>query len=267
MIRKFRFVVVFVSMIAGGAVVSYARSVVPAEATVPNSLATIIGDMSKPHEAAPEGVPKSYSWSRGPTAHHLEQVPPAVLDRFHAIVAWGQAYPAAQGNPAKNVRVEVRNIKAYELTKNDLKWHLAQAYTAVIGAAYREDFAGNGNVPINLRKEPDGGVSAKLIPGRNFHFYAPRRAPFDPKNTLGIFTTFQARLIVDNPKLPDDRAKARILAGAGCDVWETLTSKMHGTAEPGVGIGRFRFLTDKWQSFNLISLTKAQIRKYPPPLR
>lgn len=241
------------------------------EATIPNTLNTIIGDMHKPHEAKPEGVPRSYKWYRGPTVHHLDQVSPDVLDRFHAIVAWGQVYAAAQGNPAKNVRVEVRNIKAYELTRedrdNDWKWHLAQAYPRVIGAAYSEDFGMNFSKRIHLRREPDGGVSVKLIPGYNFHFYAPQRAPFDPTNTLGIFTTFQARLIVDNSNLPDDRDKARILADAGCDVWESLYSRMRGHAEPNVGIGRFKFVTKKWQSFNMISLTAAQTRKYPPPLQ
>jgi hypothetical protein len=268
-----RLLVFVLPVIVCGPVLSHAGSDRPVdsdrmdEAAVPNSLHTVIDDMSEPHEAEPEGVPRSYKWSRGPTVHHLDQVPPAVLDRFHAIVAWGQAYAAAQGNPARNVRVEVRDIKAYELAKNDLRWHLAQAYRRVIGAAYREDFGMNFSKRIHLRREPDGGISVKLVPGYNFHFFAPQRAPFDPTNTLGIYTTYQARLIVDDPSLRDDRDKARILANAGCDVYEGLNSRMRGHAEPNVGIGRFKFLTSEWQSFNMISLTKSQIEKYPPPVR
>ena len=263
-----KLLIFFLAFVVCGAALSNTLSGVPAEAGVPNSLETIINDMKLPHEARPHGVPGAYRWSRGPTVHHLDQVAPATLDQFHALVAWGQAYVSAKGSVARNVRVEVRNIRAYVLTKSDMKWHLAQAYSAVKGAAWREDFLMGINRPIDIRKEPDGGVSARLIKGYNFHFFAPQRAPFDPKNTLGVFATFQARLIVDNSRRPDDRGKARILVGAGCDVWKSLGNKLGASrVEPAAGMGRLKFAGRRWRSFNMITLTEAQIRKYPPPIR
>jgi len=252
-----------------GSLFSYACPDNTPEAGATNSIESVISDMKSPHDEKPHGVPDSYDWSQGPTMHHLEKVNHATLNKFHALVAWGQAYEAAKGNPAKNARVQIRNIKAYVLSKRDQKWHLAQSYPIVDGASWREDMFMEINKPADMREEKDGGgISVMVGNGYNFHFFAPQRAPFQPKDVIGIFSTVEARLIVNNPKLPDDRDQARILLNVGCDLWKDLGNELPaGQAAPEAGMGRFKFVTKKWQAFNMITLTESQTRKYPPPVK
>jgi hypothetical protein len=234
-----------------------------------NSIETVIDDMKLPHESKPHGVPDSYDWSRGPTSHNFEEVDPSLLNKYHALDAWGQVYAAANGNPSKNTRVQIRNIKAYVLSRRDKKWHLAQSYQTVIGASWREDFVMEVNKPADIREERDGGgISVMVDKGFNFHFFTPQRAPFDPHDAMGIFTTVEARLVAHDSTRPDDRDQARLLLNMGCDLWEGLDNKLpRGQAAPAAGKGRFRLLSKNWQHFYMITLTDSQIRQYPPPVK
>ncbi|MGA7937875.1 MAG: hypothetical protein WCA35_30275, partial [Kovacikia sp.] len=153
-----------------------------------NSIQTIITDMQSPHQGKPHGVPDNYDWARGPRIG-MGNDPKG----FKAAVAWGQLYEAAEGNTAVNSRVQIRNIKAYLLSKRDRRWHLLQSSEFVEGSAFREDFAGNINQSANIRYEPEGGISVKTGQGSNFHFWTKgKRAAIDPKDVDGIFTTVQA---------------------------------------------------------------------------
>ncbi len=228
-----------------------------------NSLELIINDMKLEPDAKPHGVPNDFEWSQGSSVHHLEKIDPKILNKYHAMIAWGQAYFSRESNYNKNIRVQVRNIKGYVLKKSDYKWHLVQFYQKVIGGAYPEDFQGISR-KIDLRDEPTGGVSAKLQEGRTFHFFSPERGLFDPNNDIAIFTTFQARLILDNSSLKD---KIKIIVNAGADPWESLYNDINpGWIQPGFGVGRFKYLTKNWQSFNMITLTENQTRQFPPPI-
>ncbi len=228
-----------------------------------NSLETIINDMQLPHEGKPHGVPESHNWALGPRIG-MGNDPQS----FKAMTAWGQLYEDAGGNPARNTRVQIRNIRAYVLSRADGQWHLLQNSSIVEGAAYREDFAYDSNIPADIRPEPDGGISATAGGGYNFHFWPPAsRAVIDPQDTAGIFVTFQARLVVDDPNQPDDRAQARYLLGAGGDYW--LSQKavwFFWKTNNDIAIGRFKYVTMDWQAFNMITLSAAEIRRDPPPI-
>ncbi len=183
------------------------------------------------------------------------------------MMAWGQLYEAATGNPATNTRVQIRNIRAYMLSKRDGQWYLLQSSTRVEGAAFREDFAGNVNKAADIRYEPDGSISVKAGQGYNFHFWTPSRASIDPNNVAGIFTTVQARLVTDNPQQADDRFQARYLLGMGGDYWLSVTAKWDNWKTNGdIGIGKFKYVTTSWQAFNMTTLSADQIRQNPPPL-
>lgn len=235
---------------------------------VPNTLQQVIDDSTLQHEAKPEGVPSTYSWVDGPTIYHLDQVPPPLLGQFHALEGWGQVYVASGGSKATNVRVQIRNLNTYVFRLSDMQWHLIQDAPMVIGAAYTEDFQSGPSISIPIRDESanGGGISVKLIPGYNFHFFAPYRAVFSPGNDMAVYTTYEARLIIDNPALPDDRAIARLVADAGCDVYTGMTEVAPAGGEPHVGIGRFVFLTNQWQSFDMMTMTIPQVQKFPMPL-
>ena len=228
-----------------------------------NSIETIINDMKLPHEGHPHGVPLSWDWAQKPRLGKGNNP-----GSYKAMTAWGQLYEDAYGNPAKNTRVHIRDIKAYMLSKKDGQWHLLQKSQLVYGAAFREDFAYNYSKTPDFRMENDGSISVKAGNGYNVHFWAyTGRALIEPDDIAGIFTTVQARLIVDNPDYPDDRLQARYLLDMGGDYWLNLDSNWGFlTTNQDIGIGRFRYVTTDWKSFNMHTLSEAQILTNPPPL-
>ncbi len=131
-----------------------------------NSAQAIADDMRLAHEGHPHGVPASFDWARGPRIG-MGNDPRG----FRALIAWGQLYEDAEGNPAANTRVQIRDMRAYVLSVRDGQWHLAQRAQRVEGAAYREDFAGDANRPADVRVGEDGSISVTAGDGHNFHFW------------------------------------------------------------------------------------------------
>jgi beta-glucosidase len=226
------------------------------------TLDEVVGDMTLPHEGLPHGVPPEWDWGSQP--RYGADEPPADWD---AAIAWGQLYEWAEGNPATNTRVQIRDLELYYLSKTDLKWRLLQSAVRVEGAAYVEDFAGDENIPADIREEPDGSISVTAGNGYNFHFWPEEsRVNFPEGDVKGIFATVRARLVLDDPEGSDDRASARYLMGVGGDWWESLTAVWDNwTTNADMGIGRFRFVTSEWKSFNMISLPADSVYVYPPP--
>ncbi|MBF2067567.1 MAG: hypothetical protein IGS39_24585 [Calothrix sp. C42_A2020_038] len=255
---------IYLSLVASAIVLSYLFSAsISAQTLRINSVATIISDMKPPHDAAPRGVPKHYSWVKGPELG-MGNDP----KNFRAMIAWGQLYEAEQGNPASNTRVQIRNIRTYILSKRTRRWRLLKSSVGVDGAAYREDFAGDANKPPDIRQERDGSVSVKAGGGYNYHFWTKNgRSLINPNDIGGIFTTCQARLVVDNPRKPDDRAKAKYILNMGGDYWLDLAAPWdHFKTNGGIGMGRFKYVRNRWQAFNMTTLPEAQIRRNPPPI-
>jgi hypothetical protein len=231
-----------------------------------NSVQTIVADMKPPHEGRPNGVPDSYDWVQGP---RIGMGNDPNSKNFKAMIAWGQVYEDAKGNPATNTRVQIRDIKAYMLSKRDGKWHQLQNSRQIEGAAYREDFVENHSKPADVRKHSDGSISIKAGDGYNFHFWpATGRVSIDPKDIAGMFTTAQARLIVDNPQKPDDRAQARYLMNIGGDYWSDLAVQWNNqwTANSDIAMGKFKYVKNRWQAFNMTTLSEAELLRNPPPI-
>jgi hypothetical protein len=227
-----------------------------------NTVQEIIDDMVLPHEGKPSGVPPSYDWALKPRVGMGND--PA---NFTAFIAWGQLYEAVEKNPASNTRVEIRNIKAYYLHKKDKKWYLLQQSTKVEGAFYTEDFVDNINKPSDARSESSGGISVTAGKGYNYHFWSPFRSTIVKENIGGIFTTVQARLILNDNSKPDDRASAKYLLGMGADYWAKLDSQWDYFKTNGdVGIGRFKYVRSEWRAFNMSTLSATELRNNPPPL-
>jgi hypothetical protein len=233
------------------------------EPAVYNSVQTIIDDMTLPHQSKLHGVPDSYSWSAGPRLG-MGSNPQG----FRALTAWGQVYEAASGNPAWNTRVELRRIRTFVLSKRTNTWTRVQLSVAVAGGAYREDYQGNANRPADIRPEPGGGVSVTAGDGYNFHFWPEAgRVAIDPNDIKGVYTSIRARLVLGDPKGPDDRSKARYLLGMGADYWLSQTAqwKSDWSTVGDVAVGRHKFVTSEWQSFNMTSLSADELRRNPPP--
>ncbi|HEY9770125.1 MAG TPA: hypothetical protein V6C71_16825 [Coleofasciculaceae cyanobacterium] len=229
-----------------------------------NLVKTIIYDMTPPHEGIPKGVPENLDWASQPRLS-MGNNP----GNFQAMTAWGHLYEDATGNPAVNSRVQIKNIKAYMLGKQDGKWHLLQSSQKVEGAAYREDYAGNASKSADIRYEKNDSISVKAGKGYNFHFWPTTgRVSIDPKNVAGIYTAVQARLVIDNPRLADDRSKARYLLGMGGDYWKSLNAQWDSswTTVGDIGIGKFKYVKKRWRTFTMTTLSATQISQNPPPV-
>jgi hypothetical protein len=236
----------------------------PEPTPAPDWIAQIADDMRLPHESRPHGVPDSYGWSLRPRIGKGNNP-----GTFEAFIAWGQLYEAAEGNPATNTRVHIRDMRAYILSKADGTWQLIQDSPLVSGAAYREDFAGDVNRPADTRYESGGTLSVTAGEGHNYHFWPSLgRVPIDPHDIAGVLVTTQARLILDDPKGPDDRERARYVLGVGADYWLNLSAQWDQWKTNGdVGIGRFRYVTPEWQTFTMSSLGENALREIPPPVK
>ncbi len=225
----------------------------------------IISDMLLPHEGKPHGLPSTVDWFHGPRLS-MGNDPGA----FTALVAWGQFYEAAEGNLATNSRVEICDIRAYILSKTDSKWHLVQYDRVVYGDLFAEDFADDTHKTADARVELSGCVSAKAGDGFVYHFWPATngRVTIDPDDVAGLYTTVQARLVLDNHNLPDDTDQARYVLNMGADYWLDLTAEWDYWKTNGdAGIGRFKYVTTEWQAFNMITLSPDEVRANPPPIK
>jgi hypothetical protein len=223
----------------------------------------IAQDMQGKNEGTPHGVPLSYDWAVGPTV-----VMGNNPNGWKAITSWGSVYEAAEGNPATNTRVNIRNMRTYLLQKSSGKWLLLQNTSQPDGAAYLEDFSGDTNKPADVRKEADGTISVTAGHGFNFHFYPENRASINPNDVGGIVVVVEARLIVANSSKPDDRNIARYLVGSGADYYPGLTGSWPGNADynPGVALGKMKYVRSYWRSFAMTTMTQSQLQNNPPPI-
>jgi len=241
--------------------------------TEQNSVETIINDMKLPHEGElPKHIRDFWSWGKYPVLHSGSNP-----GSFTAMTLWGNLYEDQKypGNQATNARVHLKNAKSYMLSKRDNKWHLLQSDIRVYGGLY--DFINNKQENATIRNESDGGVSVIADGIYCFHFWVSR-APIDPTDIAGIFTTIQARLIIDDPNKPDDRDLARFILNMGADYWrnmvvnpietdcEKATDARNDQNNCSVGHGRFKYVSNEWKSFNMITVPEEEVRKNPPPL-
>jgi hypothetical protein len=209
-----------------------------------NPVSRALYSMDGPHEGPMAGIPASFSWRSHPV---VESVQPAA--GWDSATAWGVVYADANdasSEPAQgSVRVELRDMQLHVWSDTQSAWLQVQGTAPVTGAHYLEDFAGNANVPADLRAEADGGVSSALIAGYNLHVWpsGDRPALPVPASDIGaVYVTVQARLIGAGA------ASARYLLGVGADWWQTPTAAFPANA--GIGTGRFMYLSGSWASYD-----------------
>lgn len=237
------------------------RSAAIDSGVVPNSLAQIRNDMLLPHEAIPNGT-DGMDWSERPRLAYGNH-PPA---NWTAMITWGQVHAPTTGNPAVNTRFELKDLRCYYLSKSTKKWTEWQWSSQISGANYAEDFQNDLNIPADLRPT-EQGFSAGLQAGYNFHFWVGEgRVDIDPLDIAGVWSAIDGRLILDDPDGPNDMGIARMMLSAGADYWKDRAAEWdQWTTNGDIGIGRFRFLTKDWQTFNMHTLTEEQLRDSPPP--
>jgi hypothetical protein len=229
----------------------------PASSSGPLSLQQLIDDMTQKNMAAVTGVPTTWDWGVGPVNGTGVNFPGDYTDP--ALAPWGVAGTAAAGNPATNVRVQIRKL-IIDVKRNNVWTRVTYNSTAAtITGAILTNFETNDAYAAVMRSEGADGISVKLPnTGGDFHFFASDRFRV-ASGAQEIVTRFEARLIVDDTSRADDRNIAKILVTAGEDVWRTPSAQWNTTSgvpnNLAVNVGRFKFLTNDWQVFTSHTLS------------
>jgi len=210
-----------------------------------NPISRVLYSMDGPHESLLAGVPAGWSWGSHPSVDAV--TPPAGMS---SMTAWGQVYASAGAAepPQGTVRVELMNMAAYVWSNAHHQWVLAQDTADVDGGHFVQDFSGNAAIAADWRVEPDGGISAAMVPGYNLHFWPTGSRPNLPipaSDVGGAYVTVQARLIGSAV------ASAHYVADVGGDWWRTPSSPYdQGENNPGIGEGRFMYLSGSWAAYD-----------------
>lgn len=230
----------------------------PASSTV---AAQISNDMTGKNEGFPQDVPLSYDWANGPV---IDQGNNAGSNQ--ALESWGVIYVASQGSSATNTWVNIANLQAWILSASKGTWSQVQLTSDPGGAAYPDNFQGN-SIAGTTRIEADGTLSVLVVnnSGYNFHFYPDNRGSINPKDIGGIVTLVEARLVVGNAALPDDRASANYLVGSGADYYPSVSGPGIQN-NPSVGNGKMKYVTNAWRSFAMTTMSAAALASNPPPI-
>jgi putative tail protein len=222
----------------------------------------VYDDMTGLNQGHPHGVPSDYDFYTGPVIN-MGNSPAGSL----ALEWWGALYVGPTGNPATNTFVNVRGCELLWLRASTGVWNNSVFAFSDIGSdEFSEDFVTDYDTPVTMRLESDGSFSFLTVSGQVAHFYAPfPRVSIDPTDLGGIVCFCEARLILNNPAGVDDRALASFLLGIGADYYPTTTGP--GIEDnPGVGGGKFKYVTESWQAFAMTTMTLAELQANPPPI-
>ncbi len=220
----------------------------------------IANDMVGENEAHPQGVPSSYGFYSGPGG--LGNNNPGSNT---AMDFWGTVYVPTTGNTSKNTRVNIGYCHSYWLNSSNGVWTAFGPDSNPSVEDYPEDFQGNP-IPTNSRVESDGTLSVIPAAGHTSHFYDPYpRIAIDKNSFGGVVDYCEMRLILDNPSGTDDRSIAQFIANVGGDFYPATTGA--GILNnPGIGGGKYKFVTIPWRSFAMTTLTQAELGANPPPV-
>jgi len=245
-------------------------AIVPISSPVQNSFDPAFHDSDQgvPNDFHPDGVPSNYNWYDSAAQPGWMTNP---RTDWHSATAWGQVYAVENWHPeqAPNTLVQLREDQLWILSKSSGKWTEAQ-YPTIQGGAFNSDFSGNGGKEVTTKDESNngGGIGVTSGDGYNFHFWAGERANIDPTDIAGVYSVFQARLILDDLSKPDDRADAHYIASGGGDYWRSQDAPFASdwSNNGGIAGGRFKSVTNDWQSFSMNTLSADQMTANPPPL-
>ncbi|KPM33153.1 Hypothetical protein I595_55 [Croceitalea dokdonensis DOKDO 023] len=231
---------------------------------VPDALQLLMNDMQLDHQGIPKGVPDSYDWYQGPRIGY-GNFPP---DGWTAFLPWGQVYLEKNTILEDEAWFQVKNLQAWYLSKRTGKWIKWVKTSNISGANYSEDFKDDVNVPAQIFTTLNNGITATLKEGYNFHFWDNNgRTTIDPSDINAIWVSLEARMVLDSSGEQNTTAPPKVMMGVGADYWkDTIAPWSNFETNGDVMIGRFRFLTNDWQSYHAHTLTFEQFTTTPPPL-
>jgi hypothetical protein len=193
--------------------------------------------ISSAGEALPLGVNHFMNWRR-----HGRIGIGNNAQQYSAFVPWGQIFPQEGGAPVVPALIEVRDLRAYILSRRTQRWRLASRTDKIQGRLFLPNFDHNESVTAEVEFLPNS-TRVQLNPTRPFHFWpAQGRVAIDGADVGGIFVMFQSRMVAGTP------AEARYVVAAGGDYWKTPGSHWQNyTTNGDAGIGRFTIPSTKWR--------------------
>jgi len=187
---------------------------------------------------------------------------------------------AGVDNRSTNSAFQLRGIRAYIKLRSTGQWKLMSTAETMSGVYYPTPGRTGGGSEIRLA-DVDGYKTMKLSPNNNDYLWWHGWAGgfnIDPNDNdlAAVFVTAQARLVVADPKRPDDRAQSQYGLQIAADY---KTDPPLSDVYPATAIGRIKLLTNEWKVFNTMTftdvgnqnpgrsgLTESQFRAAPPPL-
>jgi hypothetical protein len=250
----------------------------------------MIDDMRLMNDTALKNVNPVYGWAHGPGYVQMGNDPrgintpswwqssnPSLVNGNYLthLLPWAVMFEGV-GNNAWNTRVQIRNLRAFVLSKSSGQWRQSHSADRLDGHYCPQDGNYYGcSTGLDERAEASGGASIKPQPGMNVHGWFGGRGAIDGPDVGAVVVTFESRLVLDDPQGPDDRASAKYLFHVGADYYpgDTQTVLM-----PSVAISRSKLISSDWKAFNMTTfsdvgsqepgggITQAQLRANPPPI-
>lgn len=267
---------------------------VPAAATI-NTVDTVVNDMKLRNDLVLRGYEnQSSGWYVGP-GHVMMGNDPRLTNTpswwkasnagnvssawLQAMLPWVVIFDGA-GHSATNTRVQIRNFRAYYQSKASGQWVSLGSSAGVGGAVYGKSTLFGATSPEERRTNSDG--SSEIRPPSDINYawhgwWSKGRVSINSSDIAALFVTLQARLVVDNPSRPDDRANARYLVQVGNDYYQDVATNWRFIV-PSSMTSRSKLVRNQWQAFSATTfsnvgaqepgggITEAAFRAAPPPL-
>ena len=243
-------------MVALSVLTAAMTSAAHASTTYPmNSVNKLGYDMNGPNEGHPHGVCPGDSFYADPEVDHV--YPPS---NYTSVTPWGAIYAGASGNTATNVRVEVRNLQLWVFSKSQKTWSMISSTPQLrLSGQYPDGdmfneincstFTNKSHAVKNWRYEPDGGTSVVMESGYWFHFWLDGTRPtINPADIGAAVTTYESKIIKDNPKGADNTAKANYVAASGADWYLNSTAGYPNLSQSF--FSRFETIFNDWRAFS-----------------
>ncbi|MDX2024076.1 MAG: hypothetical protein SF187_27800 [Deltaproteobacteria bacterium] len=240
--------------IGGNGMSASGGNAAPATFDVPKHLlATAEGTKS---EAAPSGVPATWSWVVGATAPKLS---PPTAAHTHANY-WGAVFRGPSNNTPSNTHVEIRECQAWVLYRGSTQWVRIDNDVGLGGSTFSPTYAGGGPAPL-LTKQTSG-ADVVPAPGYIWHYW-PSNSYQAIRSTevREVISNCQTRLALRDPKGTDDRDTADYINHVGID-WRDPADPACVNSNrvcPSFGVSMFFKVGKEWRNNTFHSVTKADI--------
>lgn len=224
-------------------------------ATAAHLVATAGGS---PSEAAPYGVPPSFSWVSGAEARPTRMPGP---EYTHANY-WGAIFRGATNTTPPNTVIQVRNCSLWLLYADEPEWTHIGPHYQLGGATFTPSY-GDASA-VQPRSLAQAATGADVVPadGYIWHFWpADSYQPVRGEAAKEVLVNCQARFTLADAAQVDDRGSADYLIHVGAD-WRNPSDPSCANDNficKSFGVGRLERLGASWRNHTFHSLTAAEI--------